>query len=63
MNGEPINYEGRYDLGDGDGGLIAHIRAFGEWARTHNEFGAELEAPPETNDMLEFADYLATFAG
>lgn len=62
MNGEPINYEGRYDLGDGDGGLIAHIRAFGEWARTHNEFGAELQAPPETNAVLQLADYLATFA-
>ena len=23
-------YEGRYDLGDGDGGLIEHIRQFGE---------------------------------
>ena len=23
-------YEGRYDLGDGDGGLIEHIRKFGE---------------------------------
>lgn len=30
QNGEPSTYEGRYDLGDNDGGLIAHIRAFAE---------------------------------
>lgn len=29
--GEANTYEGRYDLGDHDGGLIAHIRSFGEW--------------------------------
>lgn len=28
-NGEPCTYEGRYDLGDDEGGLIAHIRNFG----------------------------------
>ena len=30
QNGELSTYEGRYDLGDNDGGLIAHIRAFAE---------------------------------
>ena len=29
-NGEPNSYEGRYDLGDNEGGLIAHIRSFAE---------------------------------
>lgn len=33
QNGEPSTYEGRYDLGDNDGGLIAHIRAFAETYR------------------------------
>ncbi len=28
-NGKPCSYEGRYDLGDNEGGLIAHIRNFG----------------------------------
>lgn len=30
-NGEPHTYEGRYDLGDNDGGMIQHIRSFGEY--------------------------------
>lgn len=29
-SGEPSTYEGRYDLGDNDGGMIAHIRAFAD---------------------------------
>lgn len=29
-NGESSTYTGRYDLGDNDGGLIAHIRSFAE---------------------------------
>lgn len=33
QNGETSTYEGRYDLGDNDGGLIAHIRAFAETYR------------------------------
>lgn len=46
-------YEGRYDIGDGEGGLMEHIYNFGEYYRTHNEFGHELENPPETNECLE----------
>ena len=52
-NGEECAYRGRYDLGDGEGGLLAHIRNFGEWSRTHGEFGKVLENPPETNEVLE----------
>lgn len=33
QNGEASTYEGRYDLGDNDGGLIAHIRALAETYR------------------------------
>lgn len=38
-NGEPSTYEGRYDLGDNDGGLIAHIRSFGAFLRDKGNFG------------------------
>lgn len=31
MNGQPENYEGRQDFGDGDGSLIEHIQAYHEY--------------------------------
>lgn len=57
-NGEPSTYEGRYDIGDGEGGLFNHIRNFGEWHRTHEEFGKVKETPDETNEILEFVKML-----
>lgn len=60
-NGEESTYIGRYDLGDGDGGLIKHIRLFGEWQLNHTEFGAMKETPEETNDIIEFACWLSGF--
>lgn len=45
-------YEGRYDLGDNDGGLIAHIRAFGT-SRLHSE--------AEKAEIARIADYLDCF--
>ena len=59
FEGEPLEYEGRYDLGDGDGGLVQHIRSFGEWNRTHGPFGQPIENPEESNSTIRFADYLA----
>jgi len=59
FEGEPLEYEGRYDLGDGDGGLVQHIRSFGEWNRTHGPFGQPIENPEESNETIRFADYLA----
>lgn len=38
-SGEPSTYEGRYDLGDNDGGMIAHIRAFGKFLDEKGHFG------------------------
>ena len=38
-DGEPSAYEGRYDLGDNEGGLIAHIRSFGAFLRDKGNFG------------------------
>lgn len=57
-NGEPSTYEGRYDLGDGEGGLIALIRNLATWELTHDIFGHVKETPDETNDRLEFANAL-----
>lgn len=61
-NGEESTYRGRYDLGDGEGGLLNHIRNFGEWHRTHEEFGAEKKNPDETNEILEFVKMLENAA-
>lgn len=57
-NPEESTYQGRYDLGDGEGGLLNHIRNFGEWHRTHEEFGAEKKNPDKTNEILEFVKML-----
>lgn len=57
-NGEEGHYNGRYDIGDGEGGLLNHIRNFGEWHRTHEEFGAVKANPDETNEILEFVKML-----
>ena len=59
--GEPSTYTGRYDLGDNDGGLIAHIRAFGEYYRTHDNFGHVKPEPDETHPALRVADFLSLF--
>ena len=60
-NGEPGEYGGRYDLGDNEHGLINHIRNFGEWYLTHDQFGHEKEQPETENDITRFADYLEQF--
>ena len=60
-DGEPINYTGRYDLGDGERGLIKHIHNFGSWYLTHDESGHELSEPLETNGTVEFAAWLKQF--
>lgn len=61
-NGEECAYYGRYDLGDGEGGLLNHIRNFGEWNRTHEEWGKVRENPPETNEILEMVKKFESFA-
>lgn len=62
-SGELDSYEGRYDLGDNDGGLIEHIRKLNGWYRTHDRFtGKEIENPsPELTDGEKLADYLEQF--
>lgn len=39
-DGEQDTYKGRYDLGDNEGGLIAHIRSFGAFLRDKCNFGS-----------------------
>lgn len=60
-NGETMSYQGRYDLGDNDGGLIAHIRQIGVWELTHDEHGKKIEPTEETNDRIQVADFLQQF--
>lgn len=38
-DGKQDTYKGRYDLGDNEGGLIAHIRSFGAFLRDKGNFG------------------------
>lgn len=60
-NGEPSTYSGRYDLGDNDGGMIAHIRSFGEFLRDKGNFGngKPTDEDKETGAaIVEFADML-----
>lgn len=61
-NGDEGHYNGRYDIGDGEGGLLNHIRNFGEWHRTHEEFGKVRENPPKTNEILDFVKMLENAA-
>lgn len=48
-----IRWQGRYDIGDGEGGLLKHIFNFVEWNRTHESFGHLRENPPETTAEME----------
>lgn len=57
-NGELSTYSGRYDLGDNDGGLVSHIRAWGEWHLTHDTFGHEKPEPETENEITRLADWL-----
>lgn len=50
--GEESTYEGRYDLGDNDGGLIAHIRSFAEHGMHDGN---------EKTKILNLADWLEQY--
>lgn len=59
-DGENV-YGGRYDIGDADGGLVAHIKAFAEWNATHNPFGSPKDIKTQENEArLKFAEWLKT---
>ena len=60
-NGELSTYEGRYDLGDNDGGLIEHIRAFGRWYVEKGYYGNGIvsdEARKDGEEIMAIADML-----
>lgn len=54
-DGEPNTYTGRYDIGDGDGGLVEHVRALGRWDVEHaqtDEARQAAQARIDTAEML-----------
>lgn len=60
-DGEQDTYEGRYDLGDNDGGLVEHIRSFGRYYVEKGHFGNGniSDEDRETGEaILKFADML-----
>ena len=69
IQGQPDNYEGRQDFGDGDGSLIQHIRGYHEYYAQdeswknhvlHHEGPEAWEADKAQRDMLlhEFVPYM-----
>lgn len=63
-NGETVYGGGRYDLGDGDGGLCEHIRAFGRHLQEKGHFGngkPTEEDKQEGAEMVEFANRLQSY--
>ena len=64
-DGEQDTYEGRYDLGDNDGGMIEHIRAWGRFLLEKGSYG---NGKPTEDDIetgraiIRFADFLARHA-
>lgn len=61
-SGEPWQYSGRYDLGDNDGGMIAHIEALAEWDRTHTLFGKPTTEPqPISAERLAWVELLKKY--
>lgn len=61
-DGEAV-YSGRYDIGDGEGGLIAHVEQLAKWYATHEPFGKEKATPTEEDEeRLAFAEWLKGFS-
>lgn len=61
--GEPDTYEGRQDFGDGDGGIIEHIKAF---AASYRSYGEKKPGDPTDEeiraDLAKFAQKLESYA-
>lgn len=60
-DGEQDTYEGRYDLGDDDGGMIQHIRSFGEFYLKKGNFGNGHPTEEDKalgKEIIAFADML-----
>lgn len=61
--GEPDAYEGRQDFGDGDGGIIEHIKAF---AASYRSYGEKKPGDPTDEEiraeLAKFAQKLESYA-
>lgn len=54
-DGEENTYSGRYDIGDGDGGIVEHVRSLGRWDLEHaqtDEARQAAQARIDTAEML-----------
>lgn len=61
--GEPDTYEGRQDFGDGDGGIIEHIKAFAASYRSYTEKKPGDPTDEEIRaDLAKFAQKLESYA-
>ena len=61
--GEPDTYEGRQDFGDGEGGIIEHIKAF---AASYRSYGEKKPGEPTDeeirSELAKFAQKLESYA-
>ena len=57
-DGEQNTYTGRYDIGDGDGGLVEHVRSLGRWDLEHAQTD---EARQAAQARLDTAEMLARY--
>lgn len=62
-DGEPSTYSGRYDLGDNDGGMIAHIRSFGEFLRDKGNFGNGKPSDEDKESGAALVEFAAMLEG
>lgn len=63
-DGEQDSYEGRYDLGDDDGGMIEHIRSFGNWYLEKGGYGNGAPSDEDKElgkEIVKFADMLESY--
>lgn len=61
LDGENHVYEGRYDIGDGDGGLINHIKMFYEYHLKNPEIGFGPEADEIDYALNKLIPYFESF--
>lgn len=65
-DGEQDTYEGRYDLGDNDGGMIEHIRAWGRFLKEKGSYGNSHPTEEDIatgKEIMAFADMLEGYSG
>ncbi len=53
IGGEEFNYEGRFDIGDGEGDLIAHIKNFYDYAFYRQRANSYMEMTEKACSVAE----------